>query len=264
MTFAKVQSLDQPFDPLSHADNLEIPYNPLSYGNIGASDEEVSSAIDTLIKKVGPLYEKMLQCEPKSEVNKLKNSNFNLCVYSLNTKGLNKEKYSTGVQLFPEDLNETDPLHQLLKKIPNLLLKSNEKLAPESGLFDVRFDKGILNSESVQRTNLWHFDTFIRSATVSYSTKKNWSTRIIEQGKVSNETSKKIYVLGYSFKSDNLRERKLLDLGNSLEHEGIPSQHGVLYNAVSTLHRAPKESDVGNQEIGINDYRLFIRYTESG
>jgi hypothetical protein len=120
----------------------------------------------------------------------------------------------------PKHLKEADPLDQMLLQLFRKIVSEGYG---DTGLFDIRLEKGILSLESDPWK--WHYDgeVFKTSVTVCYSNKINWSTRIAD---------------------------------------GRPSDHGFLYDAKKIYHRAPIPSDLDDKQLDVSDIRLFIRYNE--
>ncbi len=126
------------------------------------------------------------------------------------------------------------------------------------GKFDVRLEKGCMAGPE----NNWHFDeSFDTAITVCFSSRENWSTRILDFNRVPKinpqELRKKLTgVEGWLFE----KSPAYMQFQQEVESLSEPARFGHWYDALTTLHRAPLLSDLGSDSPSLNDFRLFIRY----
>jgi hypothetical protein len=134
----------------------------------------------------------------------------------------------------------------------NALALSLNAMLQEHGIFcnnvDIRLEKGCYSSSPT----FWHLDgpAFRRSITICWSSKANWSTHVLDE---ENSVKYKYYRSEY----DNNNE-----MCNRIEAVAKAAKFGHFYDAKKVLHRAPTLEDLKEEKIGVDDYRLFIRFTQ--
>lgn len=133
--------------------------------------------------------------------------------------------------------------------IENLLLKLSQRIT-DLGYFaeevELRLEKGCFES-SVQ---WWHRDGSIFSTAIAtnYGTKKCWSTRVVADSALDAARIK----WDPEWNPDYMvREINLIS---------EPAKFNYLYDVKKILHRSPIEEDLMGETIGVDDYRLFIRF----
>jgi len=145
------------------------------------------------------------------------------------------------------DLGEDHPLNAML--IP--LSKKISDLGFPCDQVEIRFEKGCFKSMASE----WHRDGYLvkHSINLCYSNKENWSTRILDN---------KDYLVYGVF--GNLTNTGLQDpsITQKIESLAQAAKFGFLFDAKKFLHRSPLISDLTDQNISINDYRLLIRFSK--
>lgn len=131
------------------------------------------------------------------------------------------------------------PLYQNLQ-----ILLHDFKHQKDVNKVEFRFEKGFM----VSLAERWHHDRNGASFTISYSTKKNWSTVILA------ETDRALLF-------DNSSEPESeTEIDRKIESRATITKSGHFYDVHRTLHRSPMKSDLNDENIDINDHRLFVRF----
>jgi len=114
----------------------------------------------------------------------------------------------------------------------------------------IRFNKGHLGHTG----DFWHRDSDPdkgepRTVTICYSNIRNWSTRVLNRDDNQAIISKKTGWITLS--AEEIA---------AVERVAKPSMHGFFYDGQAGLHRASQLSDLEGSKVGVNDYRLFVRF----
>lgn len=148
-------------------------------------------------------------------------------------------RYAISLHVNIEDIDNSTPAGLLVSE----LSKKVAQLGFSGGIVDLRFEQGCLDS----LTPYWHFDPKpnyinsyqpVYSINTSYSNKKNWNTRILNQKHDSRNANNRI---------------------EQIEQLSKPAKFGFLYDGQRILHRSPVEKDLEGG-LANTDYRLFIRF----
>jgi len=238
------------------------------FPSIGFSDvtqEDVEQAVDFIIKDWATTYFETMKQAIKERG-----------LWSPGLQGFRHSSRYSDITIYPDahskyellDINKGRLYISFVMKakemkgknqLEKLLIPISEKLFAlgyqdlNAGEFFIGLEKGRVNKS----TDHWHFDKFFKkSITVCWSNIKNWSTHILNLEKHSDEwnalNNEKKNMVHYSF------DDKTLDLSKAES-----ARFGYLYDALNVVHRSPRPADLENPELDVNDYRLFIRYTEA-
>lgn len=163
-----------------------------------------------------------------------------------------KIQYFVELHFDPNELKTETPIKQLFFALSQKILNYGFKFIADNRIeyITVRFENGCFDSQ----ISHWHMDTshmppFYTAITTSYSTIKNWATRILDPKYFNNFMAPISYGMFQGSDAD-IEEVELL---------AIDAQSGYLFNATKLLHRAPRETELARQ-ITPNDYRLFFRF----
>ncbi len=241
-----------------------------SLGSANLSKDEVAQAIDALIKKMTPAYLELIA--ENSDTSKTRdtriwnknNGNYKdkIIVYPhiKQNKKLENENCLISVYIKIKDLQDMDALDHLLVKLRNRLFDLGYTDKSNTEFFYVVLEKGTLETEHSSSTSYWHRDGgFKTSIATCFSSIENWSTHVVDENRMPNETKD---FINKSWTED----RRTFEMASNtisqstLEKFGTPAKHGFLYDAMSLFHRAPQPSDIVGA--GENDYRFFIRYED--
>ncbi len=165
--------------------------------------------------------------------------------YLLKSKEEWKEQYSVNLFYKTNCLNPENPVESLLYD----LTKRVSALGFPCKDAELRFEKGCHDAHG----EYWHIDgpAFRYAITTCYSSKKNWTTRII--------THEKALEIFGSF--DQIDIPKDVKTEEKVESVSQGAKFGFLYNARKVFHRGPKGTDLEKDPLTSDDYRLFIRLT---
>jgi len=108
----------------------------------------------------------------------------------------------------------------------------------------VRFNKGYVNHQGA----FWHRDfedKTKRVVTISFGNIKEWSTHVL------TPDHNQQYVKNYYPPNES----------DPIDSVAQPSRHGVFYNSVIGLHRAPVLADLGGQQPSADQWRLFFHFS---
>lgn len=155
-------------------------------------------------------------------------------------------RYFTQMRKDVKKLNENDPLGEILVRLNKRLIE----LGFPCDAVEIRFEKGCFNSLVPQ----WHLDgpEMSRSITICFSTKPSWSTRVLDV-----ELFTQLNIPSTSAIQQNPATLQ------KIETLAKPAKFGYFYDARTVLHRSPKETDLQNDTISPDDYRLFFRFTST-
>jgi len=151
-------------------------------------------------------------------------------------------------EILVEDMTWIDkdtPLGDLVRKLRQRITE----LGVLHGLnrVSIRLNKGRVDHKG----DFWHRDRDVderRTVTVCYSNMKNWSTRIVDAAHNQKITGNGV--------SKNFSDEEIA----ALESVAQPSIHGMLYDGVIGIHRAPKLADLGANVPSSSDWRLFLAF----
>ncbi|HEV8052707.1 MAG TPA: hypothetical protein VGP47_09440 [Parachlamydiaceae bacterium] len=244
--------------PIKNFDDVNVSLYP-AIGDSGISHAEIEQVIDFIINEWSTTYFKRL--DEASRDNELHvpalhdlKERKGISIFANQNQEYELQDIDKGLihiylKLKPREIMGGNPIEKLLlalaKKISSLGYKDFY-----DGDFEIRLDKGRLTKSA----DHWHFDkTFKSSVTICWSNIKDWSTKILniknhsDEWNALKEMSKRPYYL----------DEGKIDLSKSES-----SDFGYFYDAINTLHRAPRVEDMENPLLESVDYRLFIRYTE--
>jgi hypothetical protein len=115
----------------------------------------------------------------------------------------------------------------------------------DSNSVAIRLEKGCFYSHP----DYWHLDgvKLGHSIAVCWGSKTNWSTRVLDEKSNAIFAGEKVY-------------RHEEETDKKIEAVAKAAQFGHFYNARKVFHRGPRIEDLGDEKLGVNDYRLFIRF----
>ncbi len=163
---------------------------------------------------------------------------------------LKEERYSASLDL---KINSINNILDNESPLGDLVTSINKKLT-ELGVFcdavEIRFERGCF--DPLPEAQKWHKDGGKISMITCYSNKRNWSTRVLDK-----ENMYKIFgnvqFLRKKFEKDDIQKKQVESLSQ-------PAKFGFLYNAIETLHRAPRTEDLVDNTIAVDEYRLFLQF----
>jgi hypothetical protein len=155
-----------------------------------------------------------------------------------------EERYYLDLSYKIADLTNNSPLK-------NLVLTLNKMICEQKFVCDkveIRLEKGSFDSHA----QVWHLDSwaFEHSITICWSNKVSWNTKILD-------LENTLEFINYSPYWDE--QNKTL---KKIEAVAQTAKFGHFYNAKQILHRSPTLNDFKEEAIGVNDYRLFLRFTK--
>jgi hypothetical protein len=218
--------------------SVSLSGNALCLGNSNVSMEIIDTTVNDVLSTYAPVYQKIV-------ADKRENLEKNPEHYKdLNKSGLPGKYFPNGYVLIPEDLihdksgeeryyiNLAYEIADLKTDTPitKLALSLHQmvcKFGFESNSVGIRLEKGCFCSYP----DYWHLDgvKLGHSITICWSNQPN----VLRE---ETETDKKIEAVAQA------------------------AQFGYFYNARKVFHRGPRVEDLGDEKLGVNDYRLFIRF----
>lgn len=243
----------------------------LSLGSVEVSDEMVTSAVDSIISRMGPSYLELMQAAKETpEI---------ISDYKLSLFGNNENMNLTpkiraivmeALKMIP-DCNVITKTFSSERRISVFLdqnreFDENQTLDKARVNMKLRIDAKDVKNEDPLDLLLSQLSKKILS--LGYGAEGTFDIRL-EKGYLPLEGNPwKWHFDGKTFKTSitvcfSSKENWSTRVSNLvIESRGIPAQQGYLYDALNVFHRAPLPPDLGGEELSAGDYRLFIRYNE--
>ncbi len=152
-----------------------------------------------------------------------------------------EERYYVHLKYEVANLDQSSPFTRLAFTLHGMLIElgffsTHVEVSLEKGCYDIR-------------ANYWHLDgeAFDHSLTICWGSKPKWCTHVLDE-----KNNEKYSCIDRS--GDKVHEE--------IEASGRPGIFGYFYNAQKVVHRGPRVEDFGEEKMGVNDYRLFLRFTK--
>jgi hypothetical protein len=114
---------------------------------------------------------------------------------------------------------------------------------------DVRLEKGCENSLAQH----WHLDGYPVSITICWSSITKWRTYVLDEVNTKKFSIHHLPLMPVDERNETTKK---------IEAFGQASKFGHFYNASKVMHRGPTAEDLSEEKIGVDDYRLFFRFTK--